>query len=102
VGLRADKWFTLRRCSWDRPVPTLTVAGQAPDGRCGALHPAEDRKFTIPELKRLFGMPDDFVVTGTLMQAAERLCRMVPPLLMKAVAESVYERVLRPYAEGEK
>jgi site-specific DNA-cytosine methylase len=53
-------------------------------------------------LKRLTALPDDFVLTGTLGQAAERVCRMVPPLLTKAIAESVYTKVLLPYAEKRK
>jgi site-specific DNA-cytosine methylase len=93
------KHYTLTRCSWEKPAPTMVVSGQRPDGLTGAIHPEEDRKFTLPELKRLTGLPDDFVLTGTLGQAAERVCRMVPPLLTKAIAESVYEKVLKPYEE---
>lgn len=93
------KNYTLTRCSWDLPAPTMVVSGQRPDGLTGAIHPEEDRKFTLPELKRLTGLPDDFVLTGTLGQAAERVCRMVPPLLTKAIAESVYENVLQPFKE---
>jgi DNA-cytosine methyltransferase len=89
--------FTLTRCSWDHPAPTLTVVGQSPNGLAGAIHPNEDRKFTLSELKRLTCLPDDFILTGTLAQAAERICRMVPPPLTAAIAESVYERVLLPY-----
>ncbi|WP_051002779.1 DNA (cytosine-5-)-methyltransferase [Bradyrhizobium elkanii] len=93
------KHYTLTRCSWDTPAPTMVVSGQRPDGLTGAIHPEEDRKFTLHELKRLTALPDDFVLTGTLGQAAERMCRMVPPLLTKAIAESVYKKVLLPYAE---
>jgi DNA-cytosine methyltransferase len=93
------KHYTLTRCSWDKPAPTMVVSGQRPDGLTGAIHPERDRKFTLPELKRLTALPDDFVLTGTLGQAAERVCRMVPPLLTKAIAESVYTKVLLPYAE---
>jgi DNA-cytosine methyltransferase len=96
------KHYTLTRCSWDRPAPTMVVSGQRPDGLTGAIHPEKDRKFTLPELKRLTGLPDDFVLTGTLSQASERVCRMVPPLLTKAIAESVYTKVLLPYAEKKK
>lgn len=91
--------FTLTRCSWDHPVPTLTVVGQSPSGLAGAIHPSEDRKFTLAELKRLTGVPDDFILTGTLAQAAERLCRMVPPPLTKAIAESVLDKILLPAQE---
>jgi site-specific DNA-cytosine methylase len=57
--------FTLARCSWEAPAPTLVIAGQKPNGLSGAIHPEVDRKFTISELKRLFGLPEDFVLTGT-------------------------------------
>jgi DNA (cytosine-5)-methyltransferase 1 len=98
-GLDKESWYTLMRCSWDHPARTLTASGQQPDYRAGAVHPAENRKFTIPELKRLFGLPDDYVFTGTIAQAAERMGNMVPPFLTRALAERVYEVVLRPYAE---
>jgi DNA (cytosine-5)-methyltransferase 1 len=100
VGFPKGLWFSLVRCAWDIPAPTLTVMGQRPDGLSGALHPDQDRKFSLPELKRLTGLPDNFVLTGSLGQAAERICRMVPPPLMQAIAERVYERVLKPYAEA--
>jgi site-specific DNA-cytosine methylase len=99
VGLGSDSRYTLVRSDWDLPAPTLTASGQQPDGRCGVLHPAEHRKFSIPELKRLFGLPDDYVFTGSLADAAEPLGNMVPPFLTRALAERVYELVLRPYAE---
>ena len=91
--------FGLTRCAWDLPAPTLAVMGQRPDALSGALHPEEDRKFTLPELKRLFALPDDFVLTGTLRQASERVCRMVPPLMAKAIGHTVYQNVLLPYRE---
>jgi DNA-cytosine methyltransferase len=90
-----ERDFTLTRCAWDLPAPTLTVNGQQPNALGNAIHPAEDRKFTLPELKRLSALPDDFVLTGTLAQAVERVCRMVPPPLTRAIAESLYESVLR-------
>ena len=94
------KRFMLTRCSWDLPAPTLAVTGQRPDGLTGAIHPEKDRKFTLRELKRLTALPDDFVLTGTLGQATERVCRMVPPLLTKAIAASVYAKILQPYKEN--
>jgi len=93
--------FTLARTSWEMPAPTLTIAGQKPDGLSGAIHPELARKFTVPELKRLFGLPDDFVLTGTIEEQVACICNMVPPLLTKAVAEAVYERVLRPWTDDQ-
>lgn len=86
--------FLLTRASWDHPSTTITATGAT--GRGGVLHPDEDRVFTIPELRRLFGLPDDFKLTGTFDQKAERIGRMVPPALTMAVAHSVYERLLVP------
>lgn len=96
------KNFTLTRCAWDLHAPTLTVTGQQPSGLAGCVHPEQDRKFSIPEMKRLFGLPDDFYLSGSVAQGAERICRMVPPPLTAAIAESIYERVLRPYHEASK
>jgi DNA-cytosine methyltransferase len=100
VGFPADSLFSMVRCAWDLPAPTLTVTGQGPKGLSGAIHPEANRKFTIPELKRLFGLPDDYALTGTLAQAAERVCRMVPPRVTQAIAEQIYERVLRPLSDS--
>lgn len=100
VGLAPDRYFSTVRCSWDLPAPTLTVLGQKPNGLGGALHPEQDRKFTLPELRRLMGVPDDFRLTGTLAQGVERVCRMVPPPMAYAIASSIFETVLRPYYRG--
>ena len=68
-------------------------------GVAGTCHPTEDRKFTIKELKRIMSLPEDFILTGKHKQQSERIGRMVPPLMMKALAESVYNKVLKPYKE---
>jgi DNA (cytosine-5)-methyltransferase 1 len=86
--------FLLNRASWDHPSKTITATGAS--GRGGVLHPDEDRVFTIPELRRISGLPDDFKLTGTFDQKAERIGRMVPPPLTMAVAWFVYDRILAP------
>jgi DNA (cytosine-5)-methyltransferase 1 len=60
----------------------------------GVYHPDEDRVFTVAELKRLTGLPDDFMLTGSFNKKAERCCRMVTPPLYKHLAKSIYENVL--------
>jgi DNA (cytosine-5)-methyltransferase 1 len=102
MGLPVSGNYTLTRCSFDLPAPTLTVTGQQPSGLAGAIHPEHDRKFTVPELKRLTGLPDDFVLTGTLGQAAERICRMVPPPVTEAIAENIHQKILLPYSQARK
>ena len=90
--------FNLKRCSLRKPCPTITAMGNFP-GVAGTCHPLEDRKFTIKELKRIMSLPEDFKLTGKHQQQSERIGRMVPPLMMKALAESVYNKVLKPYKE---
>jgi DNA (cytosine-5)-methyltransferase 1 len=94
-----DSYFTLVRCSWNHPAPTLVIAGQKPNGLSGAIHPELDRKFTVPELKRLFSLPDDYFFIGTIAQAVDTICNMVPPPVERAIADSIYRRVLKPYYE---
>ena len=88
-------YFNTYRCAWGEPAPTITQSGNQLGGRGGICHPEEDRTFTIRELKRLSALPDDFQLTGTFNQQAERIGRMVPPLMTTAIAKSVYENVLQ-------
>jgi DNA-cytosine methyltransferase len=85
--------FNLARAGWNAPCPTLTQMGQQM-GRGGICHPSEDRVFAIAELKRLMALPDDFRLTGTFNQKAERIGRMVPPLMTAALADKVTRIVL--------
>ena len=55
--------FSLDRASWVRPCPTITSLGQQV-GQGGICHPEEDRLFTINELSRLMGLPDDYSVSS--------------------------------------
>jgi DNA (cytosine-5)-methyltransferase 1 len=90
--------FNLKRVSLEVPAPTLTAMGNG-DTTAGAFHWSESRKLTLGELKRIMSLPDDFKLTGKWNQKAERIGRMVPPLMMKQIAESVYDNVLKVYNE---
>ena len=86
--------FNLKRVSQYVPAPTLTAMGSN-DTTAGAFHWAEPRKLTIGELKRIQSLPDDFKLTGKWNQKSERIGRMVPPLMMKAIADSIYNKILK-------
>lgn len=108
MGTVRENWtsdFNLLRTSMYQPSPTLTQMGQQM-GRGGCFHPMEDRVFTINELKRLMGLPDDYILTGTFNQRSERCGRMVTPPIYKYLSQSIYENVLKPTKdvkwEGEK
>jgi DNA (cytosine-5)-methyltransferase 1 len=58
------------------------------------VHFSEQRKLTIGELKRIMALPDDYKLTGTWNQKAERIGRMVTPWVLKQIAETVNENIL--------
>lgn len=93
-GTNKASYFNLVRESMYHPCSTVVQMGGQRGGVASIMHPLEDRKFTIPELKRIMSVPDDFVLTGTYAQQYERLGRMVPPLMMKAIAETVRDEIL--------
>jgi DNA (cytosine-5)-methyltransferase 1 len=87
-GEQSGKYINLVKAHPDRPCNTVT----APAGICGAatvVHPTEKRRFSIAELKRICGFPDDFVLTGTFAQQWERLGRAVPPVMMAQIANAI-------------
>ena len=88
-----SKHFNMKRASRFKPAPTVTAMGSGATN-AGTIHWNVQRKLTIKELKRVMSLPDDFKLTGTFNQQAERCGRMVPSLMMKAIAESIYEKVL--------
>lgn len=92
-GGQSKKFFNLVKADPDEPSPTVTSATAFAIGAASVTHPIERRKFTIPELKRICGFPDDFVLTGTYRQQWERLGRAVPPPMMYAVAKAIAEQV---------
>ena len=93
-------YFNLKRESLR--CPALTVCeGTGKTSFSGNLHPLENRKWSIPELKRITGVPDDFVVTGDYRRQYERLGRMAPPPMMARVADEIRRNILDKCREGE-
>ena len=82
--------FNVKKMSRHHPAPTITT-------NADVCHFIEKRRLTINEIKRIMALPDDFKVTGSMSQKIERCGRMVPSLMMKAIAESVYKNVIEPY-----
>lgn len=93
AGESSDRWPNLVRASSDLPSPTILRVGGA-SNLVTTSHPTQPRKFTIPELRRICGFPDDFELKGSYQQQWERLGNAVPPPMMRAVAESLRDRVL--------
>lgn len=86
-------YFNLVRESLYQPCSTICqLNGQ--ESKSGNCHPLYDRKFTIPELKRITSIPDDFILTGTFAQQWERLGRMVPPIMMMNISKTILNEIL--------
>src|SRR6056300_1238413 len=86
--------FNMIRPAENLPCPTLTQRGQQMSVS-GVFHYSKNRKFTIKELIRIMGLPDDYKLQGKFDQQAERIGRMVAPLMMKNLASNIYEKVLK-------
>jgi DNA (cytosine-5)-methyltransferase 1 len=56
----------------------------------------ERRKFTIAELRRICSFPDDYELKGSYADQWARCGNAVPPVMMRAIAEAVRDRVLIP------
>ena len=84
--------FNMKRISRFKPSPTITASG-------GCIHWTELRRLALCETRRIMSLPEDFKLTGKWEQKSERMGRMVPPLMMKAIADSIYKKVIKPYKE---
>jgi len=91
---KSKKYFSLVKPDENAPSPTITSSAGGLSA-AGVAHPTEIRKFTIAELRRVCSFPDDFVLTGTYAQQWERCGRAVPPLMMRAVAATIRDKILK-------
>lgn len=67
-----------------------TITAAATPENCGILHPIENRRYSVREIARIQSFPDDFVFVSDSIPAKYRMIgNAVPPLLGKAIGESV-------------
>lgn len=86
---KKQRWFTHRRLSFNRPSNViLKQAGSA------IIHPSENRRITINEMKLLHSYPLDFRFIGSYRMSQERIGESVPPRFMEAIAGTIKERIL--------
>ena len=87
-------------CKWHPGRVARTVRKN--DGHLtmhGAMHWAEQRRFTVNEFKRFMSFPDSYKFIGGWGKAVERMGNSVPPNFMRAVAEYIRDNILQ-LAEG--
>jgi len=89
-------FYQSRRVPWNQASHTLSEQGLM-TSLAVHLHAEEDRVYTTKEAKRIMTLPEDFVLTGTLNEKLARVGLMVAPMMMKYLAESMYEKVLQKY-----
>jgi DNA (cytosine-5)-methyltransferase 1 len=78
------------RLYWDKPARTITRWVFHP-GSGRFFHPVQNRTITIREAARLHSYPDSFHFLGTYTNMASQIGESVPPLLGKAIAESILQ-----------
>jgi len=91
IGRRIDgkeRYYNHRKLDPHKPSPTIVQASE------DIYHWLYPRSLSIPEIKRLSSFPDDFKLTGSRAKQWERIGRAVPPLMMKAVADTIVTEVL--------
>ena len=89
-------FYQSRRVPWNQASHTLSEQGMM-TSLAVHLHPEEDRVFTTKEGARIMTLPEDYINTGTLNERLARIGLMVAPMMMKHLADSIYEKVLKPY-----
>lgn len=75
------------RLAWGIQSPTQVSGGIRPQFQFG--HPSDARGLTIRERCRLQSFPDNFVVSGGIVQGRVQTGNAVPPLLAKAIAKAI-------------
>ncbi|EME68488.1 DNA-cytosine methyltransferase [Paramagnetospirillum caucaseum] len=89
-GKFPNKW---RKMEPDKPARTL-LAHLGKDGYSHIHYDsAQARTISVREAARLQSFPDGFVFCGTMNPAFRQIGNAVPPLMAKAVAESVLEQI---------
>jgi DNA (cytosine-5)-methyltransferase 1 len=94
-SLRPPSGFntTYKRLIWDEPCSTISTNFNIISG-CRNVHPSSTRSLTIREAARAQSFPDSFVFFGKWGDVRRAIGNAVPPLLAKAIADSVKQHLL--------
>jgi DNA (cytosine-5)-methyltransferase 1 len=76
-----------RRLDWDAPSEAILTVFHSPRYY---VHPNQHRPFSVREVARVQGFPDDFMFKGSLKQQYTQIGNAVPPPLAEAVATGVF------------
>ena len=85
--------FTLRRIKFNEPSSTISRTVNHSASSDGLLHPKENRKLTISEIKALHSYPSEFKTQGDFRGQWAVIGNSVPPKFMKAIATTIRQQV---------
>lgn len=85
--LDGGKTGFFRRLDWDKPSPTLVTHPAMP--ATDLSHPDEDRPLSIEEYKRIQEFPDNWKLSGPLIQQYKQIGNAVPLSLGNAVGNLI-------------
>lgn len=83
---------TWARLEWDKPSPTIDTRFDTPSNGKNS-HPYLHRAITPREAARLQSFPDSYRFLGPKTEICKQIGNAVPPLLGKAIAESIKRQV---------
>lgn len=85
--------FNLCRLHPNQPAGTIPKTVCLTELYAGVIHPTKNRLLAISELKRVASFPDDFKFIGKFEQQWARIGNSVPPLMTKAIAETIRDEI---------
>lgn len=91
-GMENKKHFGLVRLEWNKP--SNTIVKDSGNTSTGIIHPKENRKLTIAEVKALCSFPLNWKVTGSFHDKWARFGNAVMPKFMQAIAENIKVNIL--------
>lgn len=81
---------TWSRLIWDKPSPTIDTRFDTPSNGRNS-HPYLNRSITPREAARIQSFPDTYIFYGNKCSICKQIGNAVPPLLAKAIGESLKE-----------
>lgn len=89
--LGGGKTGFLRRLDWNKPSPTLVTNPTMP--ATDLCHPSLDRPLSIEEYKRIQEFPDNWKLSGNLIQQYKQIGNAVPVSLGMAIGKLIADHI---------
>jgi len=80
-----------RRLDWEKPSPTLVTHPGMPATALG--HPEEDRPLSVQEYKRVQEFPDDWIISGSVIQQYKQIGNAVPIGVGRAIGKLLLDKI---------